>query len=65
MGFALEMLHRKHNHCNLKASKTALSTVLHGNSRAKASLHAKIMFLDHEIRSTSAESLAGLAFTKR
>jgi hypothetical protein len=28
MGFAPGMLHRKHNHCNLKASQTALSTVL-------------------------------------
>ncbi len=32
MGASHGMLHRKHNHCNLKASQTALSTMLSLNS---------------------------------
>jgi hypothetical protein len=63
------MLHRKHNHCNLKARKkvlaTDLSTVLYGNSHAKASLRVHVIFQVHGIRSTSAQLLARSTSTER
>jgi hypothetical protein len=48
-----------------KHAKMTYPQYLDGTSHAKASLRVHVMFLAHEIRSSSAESLAGLASTKR
>jgi hypothetical protein len=48
-----------------KHAKMTYPQYLDGTSHAKASLREHVMFLVHEIRSSSAESLAGLASTKR